>query len=620
MVFDLNTTNNLPQSSTSSCTDYFYDGCYSKSQNNCHIQYQNCQCRPCCINSVLNDHTYSLLKKICRKVFRDYHRQKNREKYTIFDGGNSVNVRIHRSSFVPGQNGKCKSLHADSSLSTLGGSRRKYGKERERNNDIISEKSERGTVIRKNVEKGKPRKSVETFDTKHDRQKKGQDKEDEKHEIERKGKGEYDDDSDIIRKREKKRGKEEDYNTKGKKGKKIEDGDKRNSDKSGKNVSERKKPGANGDGDRNDDKSIDDKISEKKSEKNKKKKRDEDNDNSFGSRNIEKLDKSKRPKHEGDEVSRPGTKERKNKQRDSNEDRTSIRDRDGGKMREGVSKDEGKGSRSRQGNDSKDDHQKGDRLDGVKDIQKATKNSRDHDQNKHVKKNGNESDWFNSSKDDQSGYKGHTESDRQDQGRKDMRSQVRDPDNTEKKGSRYRDNQMKGSKNGGHRGEQYSSARNSYHTDHKGITRKRKDVRDLPVISDLRTKVRKGHDVMPVRKQQIGKHGYRSITFLEGGNRKKIVKPELKRLIKESRDRINERHENRIKRKSSGRGRRTRFGVRYGNAFSSRCDEIRPCDILRAHMEQRELCEKQKTCCLQCSCDCSAVYCPAPTTICSRIC
>uniref|UniRef100_A0A034WRB2 Uncharacterized protein n=2 Tax=Bactrocera dorsalis TaxID=27457 RepID=A0A034WRB2_BACDO len=620
MVFDLNSTNNLPQSSTSSCTDYFYDGCHSKSQNNCHIQYQKCQCRPCCINSVLNDHTYSLLKKICRKVFRDYHRQKSREKYTIFDGGNSVNVRIHRSSFVP-EDGKCKSPHADSSFSTLGGSRRKNGKDRERINDNISEKSERGDGIRKNVEKGKPRKSVETFDTKHDRQKKGQDKEDEKHERERKGKGrEYDDDSDITRKREKKRGKEEDYNTKGKRGKKIEDGDKRNADKSGRNVSERKKPGANGDGDRKGDESTDDKISKKKSEKIKKKKRDEDNDNSLGFRNIEKLDKSMRPKHEGDEVSRPGTKEGKNKQRDSNEDETSIRDRDGRKMREGVSKDEGKGSRSRQGIDNKDDYQKGDRLDGVKDIQKATKNIRDHDQNKHVKKNGDESDWFNSSKDDQSDYKRHTESDRQGQGRKDMGSQVRDRDHNGKKGSRYGDNQMKGSRNHGHRDDQYSSARNSYDTDHKGITRKRKDVRDLPVISDLRTKVRKGHDVMPVRKQQIGKHGYRSSTLLEEGNRKKIVKPELKRLIKESKDRINERHGNRIKRKSSGRGRRVRFGVRYGFAFSSRCDEIRPCDILRAHMEQRELCERQKTCCLQCSCDCSAIYCPAPTTICSRIC
>ncbi|XP_018785145.1 PREDICTED: uncharacterized protein DDB_G0283697-like [Bactrocera latifrons] len=602
MVFDLNTTNNLPQSSTSSCTDYFYDGCHNKSQNNCHIQYQNCQCRPCCINSVLNDHTYSLLKKICRKVFRDYHRQKSREKYTIFDGGNSINVRIHRSSFVPGQDGKFKCPHADSSLSTLGGSRRKNDKDRERNNDNISEKSERGTAKRKYVEKGKPRKSVETFDKKHDRQKKGQDKENEKHERERKGKGrEYDDDSDITRKREKKRGNEEDYNTQGKRGKKVEFGDKRNADKSGKKVSERKKPGVNDDGERKDDESTDDKIRKKKSEKTKKKKRDEDNDNYFGSRNIEKLDKSLTPKHEGDEVSRPGTKEGKNKHRDSNEDRISTAGRDGRKRREGVSKDEGKGSRSPQGNDSKDDHQNGDRLGGVKDIQKATKNIRDHDQNKQVKKNGNESDWFNSSKDDQFDYKRYTERYPQDQGRKDMRPQVRDPGHTGKKGSRYSDNQMKGSRNDGHRRDQYS----------------RKDVRDLPVISDLRTKVRKGHDVMPVRKQKVGKHGYHSSTLLKRGNRKKTVKPELKQLIK---DRINERHENRIKRKSSSRGRRARFGVGYGIAFSSRCDEIRPCDILRAHMEQRELCERQNTCCLQCSYDCNAVYCPAQTTICSRIC
>ncbi|XP_036224329.2 cylicin-2 isoform X2 [Bactrocera oleae] len=621
MVFDLNTTNNLPQSSTSSCKDYFYDGCNSKSQNNCHVQYQNCHCRPCCINSVVSDHTYSLLKKICRKVFRDFNRQKSREKYTIFDGGNSVNIRIHRSSL---EDGKCKSLHTDSSLSTLGVTRRKYGKDRERKDDNISEKRGRDAGVRNNGEKGKLRKSFETFDTKRDRKKKGQDQEGEKHGKERKGKGrEYYDNSDGTRRRDKGRGKEEDGDyygdSKGKKGKgkKAEDGDKRSADKK---ISQRKKSGVNGDSDRKDGESIDDKISKKKFNKITKKREEEDSDY-YSSRNIRKLDESKSQKHDGDEENKLGIKRGKNKQRDSNEYRTSIKDRDDEKMRDGVSRDEGKWSRDRNyhGNKSKDDRQKGERYD--KDIQKTSKNSRDHDESKEIKKGDHELDWFNSSKDYHSDKKGFREGNHQEKGRKYIRLHNKDPDNIGRRGNRYRDNQMKGSKDGGHKDDRYSSPTNDYDTDRKGNTLKRKGVVDLPVISDLRTKVRKGHGVMPVRMTQIGKHGYSSNTLLEGGSRKKVVKHGLKQRTKDSKDRINERHGNIIKRKSrSGRWRRARFGIGYGIAISSRCDEIKPCDILRAHMEQRELCERQRSCCLQCSCDCSAIYCPAPSTICSHIC
>ncbi|XP_067621776.1 uncharacterized protein [Eurosta solidaginis] len=99
MVFDLSTTKILAQSSTSCFTDNFFEGCQRKNLRKCGYQYQNCECRPCCISSMINDHTYTLLKKICRKVIRDYQRQQSREKYTIFDGGNGINVEIHRSSF-----------------------------------------------------------------------------------------------------------------------------------------------------------------------------------------------------------------------------------------------------------------------------------------------------------------------------------------------------------------------------------------------------------------------------------------------------------------------------------------------------------------------------------------
>uniref|UniRef100_A0A0A1XFD0 Uncharacterized protein n=1 Tax=Zeugodacus cucurbitae TaxID=28588 RepID=A0A0A1XFD0_ZEUCU len=610
MVFDLKTANNLPQSSTSSCTDYFYDGCHSKSQNNCHIQYQNCQCRPCCINSVINDHTYSLLKKICRKVFRDYNRQKSREKYTIFDGGNSVNVRIHRSSFVPGEDGKCKPLHADSSLSTLGGTRRKYGKDRDRKDDNISEKSGKGAGIRKNGEKGRFRRSDEIIDTKRDRKKRGQDNEDEKYGKGRKGKEKgkgYDDDSDDTKRRQKRRGKGDDddyYGDSKKKKEKIgkskltEDGEKRSASQSGKATSGRKKYGVHGDGDRKDSESLDDKISKKKSDKMKKNRGSEDNDYD-SSRNIEKLDKRSK-KRDGDKESRTGAKEGKNKQqRGSKEDEKRSKDRDGGKMRDGVSRDDGKDSRDRdyQGNTSKD----------------AGKSSRDREaQNKDGVNKGD----YGPKGENKSGK----ERDHQDKVGKIMRykdnrySSTRYDHNGSKSGG-YRDNQMKGSKYGEQRDDRYSSARKDHDAD-----RKRKDVADLPVISDLRTKVRKGHDVMSVRKSRIGANGYRSSALKEGGRKRKVSKHGL---IKGSKDRINERFGTRRRRKSrSGRGRRTHFGTYrgYGIGVSSRCDEIRPCDILRAHMEQRELCERRRNCCLQCSCDCSAVYCPVPSTICSRLC
>lgn len=131
---------------------------------------------------------------------------------------------------IPAEDGKCNPLQADSSLLTLGGTRRKYGKDRERKDDNISEKSGKGAGVRKNGEKGKSRKSYEAFDTKRDRKKKEQDHdEDEKHGKGQKGKGRgYANDSDGTRRRGKgkEKGEEDNYYgfSKGEKGKGANNG------------------------------------------------------------------------------------------------------------------------------------------------------------------------------------------------------------------------------------------------------------------------------------------------------------------------------------------------------------------------------------------------------------
>ncbi|KAM7361071.1 uncharacterized protein ACRADG_009626 [Cochliomyia hominivorax] len=81
-------TSLLTGSGTSSCSECI-DKCY---QRRC---YNTCLHDPC--NEILNNRFYTILRKVCRKIFNDYNRSQCHEKYTVFDGGNSINVRIHRS-------------------------------------------------------------------------------------------------------------------------------------------------------------------------------------------------------------------------------------------------------------------------------------------------------------------------------------------------------------------------------------------------------------------------------------------------------------------------------------------------------------------------------------------
>ncbi|XP_030243610.1 protein qua-1-like isoform X12 [Drosophila navojoa] len=86
MGFDLERICCLPPSSSSSSTTKIF----------CNDNYNKCSqccCYPCCRQSLLNDHTYSLLKRICHKIIKSYNRQQCREKYTVFNGGYSINGR-----------------------------------------------------------------------------------------------------------------------------------------------------------------------------------------------------------------------------------------------------------------------------------------------------------------------------------------------------------------------------------------------------------------------------------------------------------------------------------------------------------------------------------------------
>ncbi|XP_073828959.1 uncharacterized protein [Musca autumnalis] len=57
----------------------------SSSSTNCR-RYLNQKCQRC-----------SVLKRICKNIVKDYCRKLCREKYSVFEGGNSINIRIHRS-------------------------------------------------------------------------------------------------------------------------------------------------------------------------------------------------------------------------------------------------------------------------------------------------------------------------------------------------------------------------------------------------------------------------------------------------------------------------------------------------------------------------------------------
>ncbi|BFF91684.1 cylicin-2-like [Drosophila madeirensis] len=76
MVMDLEHICRDPVSSSSSSSKIF-----------CHSRCSPCRCYGCCAPSFLNDHTYSLLKRICHKIIKSHSRQQCRESYSVFDGG-----------------------------------------------------------------------------------------------------------------------------------------------------------------------------------------------------------------------------------------------------------------------------------------------------------------------------------------------------------------------------------------------------------------------------------------------------------------------------------------------------------------------------------------------------
>ncbi|XP_053950070.1 uncharacterized protein DDB_G0290685-like isoform X1 [Anastrepha ludens] len=546
MVVNLNAVNNLPLSSTSSCTDYFFDGCHSKNQNNCQSQYQDCQCRPCCVNSMINDHTYSLLKKICRKVIRDYHRQQTREKYTIFDGGNSINVRIHRSSFEPGEDGKCKPILGDQSLS-----RQNDGKDRSRKKDKTNgriknkvDDDDDGNGAKTNGWKRKARKSdlnfiADSSGVRKDKKKSGKG-EDDVNKRQGKGKDKGGDDNDSgKRKGSQVRGMRDGDNDSGKrKGSQVRgmrDGDNDGSSKRGKGRKEKRKGE-----DQDDDSSV----------KQGKRKGSEDDDNG----------KVKLAKGKGGKVGQGGGGN------DQDEDVAAIRN-----------------TRTKGEN-----------------IQNAD-NKRNRDKEGKVKSSNNRKDGGDRN-DDTFDYK--VDNKKSEKGKR--RSSEANDDGKHGKGNL--------DKSGAKRLEN-GETNDKIKSDKANRKNYKQSITDLPVISDLRTKVRKGHDILPNRSfQEDGrKTGDRHRVSVQ------ISKRQQKQLSKSRKGHINERFGSRSSRQKFRSSRSVGGLYRgYGSGMPSRYDEIRPCDILRAHMEQRELCEIPR-CCLPCPCNCNTIYCQAPSIICSGL-
>ncbi|XP_017493785.1 PREDICTED: protein PIF-like, partial [Rhagoletis zephyria] len=154
--------------------------------------------------------------------------------------------------------------------------------------------------------------------------------------------------------------------------------------------------------------------------------------------------------------------------------------------------------------------------------------------------------------------------------------------------SRFKDNHVIGGRDGkgSHKGRRGLDSQADATTTTKNASSKK----GLPVITNLRAKVRKGYDIMPSGKKSIGKGSNRSSEYQEFGIKARLGqrttnKTRKQRLSKSSKDRINERYgskRNRMSRSSRG------FGG-YRTRLPSRYDEIRICDVLRAHMEQREL-------------------------------
>ncbi|XP_037943186.1 myb-like protein X [Teleopsis dalmanni] len=70
--------------------------CAQRKKDSCKCCPHVCQC--CCTTGADNWRTYEILKKICRKIFQEFEKEQSKEKYTLFGGGNSINLRIHRSS------------------------------------------------------------------------------------------------------------------------------------------------------------------------------------------------------------------------------------------------------------------------------------------------------------------------------------------------------------------------------------------------------------------------------------------------------------------------------------------------------------------------------------------
>ncbi|XP_036324899.1 uncharacterized protein LOC118738086 [Rhagoletis pomonella] len=532
MGFDINACNNIPQSSTSSCMDCFSNGCYSKIHNFYHINFQNCQCHPCCVSSMINDHTYSLLKKICRKVIKDYQRKESRERYTIFDGGNSINVRIHRSSI--GEDGLNQNEIKRIS--------HRNGKGRNKSPEYYDETDKGKGKYRKSYSNDFGDEGIKLSKRKNAKKEKNGNEDDKPKRSQAKGKVEENrDDNDNKNRGRKGRHMKEDERSK------IEG---HVSEKQDKRIAGERKEGEIG-------KRVQGKIGMSHGA---------DGENPYVEASQAK-DKGKKPEGASKERSYDKSGIEKGKKLDEigDYDKSKLYSKSGKKTPEKP----GKSDKIKTNNEEHEE------------LETGTQTKRGN-----VLKKGSPEDGTSNVNDNVKSVVGAKPGSR----KMDANGKADRKDQTQiERNSRFKDNHVIGGNDGkgSHKGRRGLDSQADATTTTKNASSKK----GLPVITNLRAKVRKGYDIMPSGKKSMGKETNRSSEYQEFGIKARLGqrttnKTRKQRLSKSSKDHINERYgskRNRMSRSSrSFGGYRTRLPSRY--------DEIRICDVLRAHMEQRELC------------------------------
>ncbi|XP_017144970.1 myb-like protein X isoform X2 [Drosophila miranda] len=579
----------------------------------CDPASSSCRCHRCCTSSFLNDHTYSLLKRICHKIIKSHSRQQCRENYSVFEGGNSTNLRTP--------------IDQRGSLKDLGWQKRRseeYNKRGQISNDRRREETDEGK-LNPRIDLGPLKKSLKDKGSNDEeiraskRLKKGSNG---KNQLSAEGKSEdrnknsakpsQDADTSVISKKsrkEKGRGGKGDDKENGEHNKDSKDKRKIESTKSQSNKSHVEKD--SGDIDKKDT----DVTASRKSRKNKRR-GDKDDDKESGNTDREESKKSRKGKNEkeidgdrnkeaGKNVSRKSDKDNRRGNKDNDDNGNSKKDK------------------TESGKSIKDKNRSGKELE-------REKGENDQNESKNPIKGSGKSKKRKSLIDDDDNNRSQSNSkkDQVDGSGKSMKDKNRSGKELElEKGANDRNeskNPIKGS----------------------GNSKKRKSHIDYDDNNQSQSKKDQGGRFSKSKKGTTGEIGDKSIDDNAingrvdiGGSRKKYGDNarKLNTISVEDKSKSHGLHESGAGRKSFNKKKgvsndsninkknklrssgqsasklkvESKSGVRYGIKGSknikvdrptsrselyrqrflrpSRCDEVRPCDILRTHLEQRDL-------------------------------